>query len=86
MSIFEYKRNKDSYIEEKLKSRSAKEAFKSAYNSLENFCLIHNNGKTLEQTLEELSHSGTKLEGNLWFMLQKYVNYHEKNLEVVKIE
>lgn len=86
MSIFEYEKSKDSYISEKLKSRSSVDAFKAAYNALNEFCIQNNSGKTIEQTIEELSHAGGRLEGNLWFLLQKFVNYLEnKGLTPVSV-
>lgn len=72
MSKLEYERNKYSFIQRKLSSRSSTEAFRSAYNALEE-CCKQNHGLSLEEKLESLKKE--KKESEIWDFLQGFVSY-----------
>lgn len=83
MSRLEYERNKTSFVERKLNSRSAIEAFKSAYKALE-ACVLQNYGMSLEEKLEQLKKN--KRESEVWDFLQGFVSYlKSKGLTAVSI-
>lgn len=63
MSELKYERNKYSFIQRKLNSRSSTEEFRSAYNALEE-CSKQNYGISLEEKLESLKKE--KKESEIW--------------------
>jgi len=83
MSKLDYERNKTSFVDRKLNSRSSIEAFKSAYKALE-ACVLQNYGMSLEEKLEQLKK--VKRESEIWDFLQGFVSYlKSKGLTAVSI-